>query len=235
MARSRSTLFAALALIASATMPKAKGPARSKKPGCSIRISAGAAIWCMTPSHKRKLLPLEVRRSAEAEDLGLVESRLEQRLGDVGTEGAKRGIPNDAEAGRHTNLRAILDEASLAASLPKIASGASARHRRQGDRGRRETARFPQRTGIDEHGTLYTEIVWYERERETHLRRRRPKQFPPEGIPSAVWDSIARHRIFARVARTIASAREAPHRFAALEEQVGQANILAAPPLDCPS
>src|SRR5215471_9936073 len=134
MARSRSTLFAALALIASATMPKAKGPARSKKPGCSIRISAGAAIWCMTPSHKRKLLPLEVRRSAEAEDLGLVESGLEQRLGDVGTEGAKRRIPNDAEAGRHTNLRAILDEASLATGLPKIASGASARKRRQ-DRG----------------------------------------------------------------------------------------------------
>src|SRR5262245_8921900 len=59
--RSRSAPFAALALAASATIPRLKGPARSKKPGCSIRVSAaGGAAWSMAQSHKRKPLPLEV-------------------------------------------------------------------------------------------------------------------------------------------------------------------------------
>src|SRR4029078_12755245 len=87
--RSRSAPFAALALAASATVPKRKGPARSKKPGCCIS-AAGAAASSMTRSHKLKSLPLEVGRSAETENLGLVEIRLKQGLSDGAPEGSKR-------------------------------------------------------------------------------------------------------------------------------------------------
>src|SRR4029078_1394845 len=152
---SRPAPFAALALAASATVPKRKGPARSKKPGCSIRISAaGAAASSMTPSHKRKSLPLEVGRSAETENLGLVEIRLKQGLSDVGAERSKRRLPDDAETARQANLRAVEYEASF--------SGYGIQ---------RKVAGIEQRARVDEYGALHAKIVGNERERETQLCR----------------------------------------------------------------
>src|SRR6266511_1155785 len=164
IARSRSAPLATSALAASATAPKVKGPARSKKPGCSIKISEpSAAAWAMTRSHKRKSLPLEVRRSAEAEDLSLVEVGLKQGFGDVGAERAKWRLPNDAESRRHADLRAVENEASL------LGNGVQGK-----------ITWVEERAGVDENSALHAEIVGDEGERETQLGRGRPVDLAAE-------------------------------------------------------
>src|SRR4029453_9029847 len=104
----------------------------------------------MTRSHKRKSLPLEVSRSAETENLGLVEIRLEQGLSDAGAVRPKWRLPDDAETARQANLRAVENEASF--------SGYGVQ---------RKVAGIEQRARVDEYGALHAEIVGNERERET--------------------------------------------------------------------
>ena len=77
-----------------------------------------------------------------------------------------------------------------------------------------------QRAGIGEDGAAHAEIVGNERERETHLRRRRPEGIAAERVAGQ------------RVARTETRPVEAADGLAALVEEVEQAHVLAAPARD---
>ena len=58
------------------------------------------------------------------------------------------------------------------------------------------------------------------------------KSLPPRESRAAVAYPVAVEGVFASIAGTVARALEAAHRLTALEEQVGHADILAAPTLD---
>src|SRR5947208_240428 len=53
-----------------------------------------------------------------------------------------------------------------------------------------------------------------------------------ERIPAAVLHPLAGHGVFAGIAGTVPCPLESPDRLAALEEQIGHADVLAAPAVD---
>ena len=79
---------------------------------------------------------------------------------------------------------------------------------------------LPQRAGVGEHGARDAEIVRHERDGEADFRRRRPVHLATERVAGA------------QIARTVAGTIEAAHRLTALEEQVDEADVLAAPAVD---
>src|SRR4029077_13544381 len=97
--------------------------------------------------------PLEIGRGAKAKQLGPIVRGLEQGLREVRAKRTKRRLPNEAHAGRHTDVHPVVDEASFL-----------------GDGGFSKTTRYPQRTGIDKHGALHAEIVRHEGKREAGFR-----------------------------------------------------------------
>src|SRR4029078_471279 len=119
--------------------------------------------------------PLEVGRGAKAEELGAVEGGLEQGLGEVGAERSKRGLPDQAHAGREAHIGAVEDETSFVI-----------------DSGDGKSARVPQRAGVDKHGALETGAVRNKGQREPCLRRGGPEGLAAERIPAAIIDALAR-------------------------------------------
>src|SRR4029079_4220420 len=137
---------------------KEKGPARSKKPGCSIEFSPkGTWHQLMTPSGGQKQA-LEGGRSAKAEYLGPVVGGLEQGLREIGAQRSERRLPDEADAGRQADVRTVVDEAVFRG------------HCRLG-----KSARHPQRSGIDKDRALHAEIVGNERKREAGFGGRCPE------------------------------------------------------------
>src|SRR5262245_1747954 len=169
----------------------------------------------MALCHSGKFPVLEVARSAKAEEFSLVEIGLEQGLGEVGAQRPERRLPDKAETRGQAYLGAIEDEASLV-----------------GDRLQRKVAWLPQRSGVDENGALHAETVGNVRKRETHLRRCRPEHFAAEGVLGRYPAALTRDRGSARIARAVSGSLEAADCLAALEKQVGQAYVFAAPACD---
>ena len=71
---------------ASPMVRKEKGPARSKKPGCSIKTYSDGRCGISNGASAKGSKASEVGRGAEAENLRLVELGFEQSVGDVGAE-----------------------------------------------------------------------------------------------------------------------------------------------------
>src|SRR5688572_12035709 len=134
----------------------------------------------MAPSHSGKSLPLEVRRSAEAEDLGSIEVGLEQGLGNVGAQRSKRRLPDEAETGRHAHFRAVEDETAFASAPARYRDGVD-----------RFLARVPKGAGVEEDGALHADAVGDEGEREAYLSRGRPEHLTAERILGAVGNALA--------------------------------------------
>src|SRR5262245_8251087 len=166
----------------------------------------------MALCHSGKFPVLEVAGSAKAEEFSLVEIGLEQGFGEVGAQRPERRLPDKAETRGQAHLGAIEDEASLV-----------------GDRLQRKGAWLPQRSGVDENGALHAETVRNVWKREADFCRRRPEQFAAEGVLRTVGDPLTRRRAFAGIARAVSGPLEAANCLAALEEQVAQAQVFAAP------